>query len=138
MKSLIDYIQEEGGMAGSGLCATPGNTMGMGNPMPAGVAGPKGSEPLSTYKDKKAKVKKEKLPKKKRKVKEEDMVSEAMKFPLTNFLAELSHLMARYKVTLVQDEEGTYFEDDKKHIVYDITNSYLTPEAMKKIAVNKK
>ena len=46
-KGLVDILREElaGGMASSGLAATPGNTMGMGNtamPGPAQV----GTEPL--------------------------------------------------------------------------------------------
>lgn len=45
MKSLYKYIQEE-------IAATPGNTMGAGNPMPAGVTGEVGSEPLATAKAK--------------------------------------------------------------------------------------
>ena len=45
MKSLYKYIQEE-------IAATPDNTMGVGNPMPAGVTGEIGSEPLVTVKTK--------------------------------------------------------------------------------------
>lgn len=52
MKHLIDYIEE----CGEG-CATPGNTMGMGNPMPPTEEAP-GSEPLC------GKCKKEKKKKK--------------------------------------------------------------------------
>lgn len=51
MKRLIDILREE--------CATPGNTVGMGNPMPAGEGVP-GSEPLVTAKAKKEKKKKNK------------------------------------------------------------------------------
>ena len=51
MKTLKDYIKEmEGG-------ATPGNTMGMGNPMAPGMDGTSGTEPLVS---KTAKFKKEK------------------------------------------------------------------------------
>ena len=51
MKSLKYYIKEmEGG-------ATPGNTMGMGNPMAPGMDGTPGTEPLVS---KTAKFKKEK------------------------------------------------------------------------------
>lgn len=52
MKHILDYIEEE--CAG---CATPGNTMGMGNPMPPTEEAP-GSEPLC------GKCKKEKKKKK--------------------------------------------------------------------------
>jgi hypothetical protein len=52
MKNITD-IYEEGG-----CCSTPGNTVGMGNPMPAGVNGENGTEPLSpTAKAKKQKKK---------------------------------------------------------------------------------
>ena len=51
MKNLKDYIKEmEGG-------ATPGNTMGMGNPLAPGMDGTTGTEPLV---GKTAKFKKEK------------------------------------------------------------------------------
>jgi hypothetical protein len=46
MKTLYAYIQEMDG------CATPGNTMGMGNPMPADI-GVQGTEPLVGKKKKK-------------------------------------------------------------------------------------
>lgn len=62
MKSLYLYIKEEGECAS--INATPGNTMGMGNPMPAGVNGEVGSEPLvntRTKKYKKEKKTKEKI-----------------------------------------------------------------------------
>lgn len=52
MKELYKYIKEEG------VAATPGNTMGVGNPMPAGVNGNEGSEPIPTAKAKKQKKKK--------------------------------------------------------------------------------
>ena len=52
MRHILDYIEEE--CAG---CATPGNTMGMGNPMPPTEEAP-GSEPLC------GKCKKEKKKKK--------------------------------------------------------------------------
>lgn len=52
MKELYKYIKEEG------IAATPGNTMGAGNPMPAGVNGNEGSEPIPTAKAKKQKRKK--------------------------------------------------------------------------------
>ena len=48
MKRLAEYLKEE--------CATPGNTVGMGNPMPPGEGQP-GSEPLVTAKTKKEKKK---------------------------------------------------------------------------------
>ena len=51
MRRLIDILREE--------CATPGNTVGMGNPMPAEEGVP-GSEPLVTAKAKKEKKKKSK------------------------------------------------------------------------------
>lgn len=52
MKNITD-IYEEGE-----CCSTPGNTLGMGNPMPAGVNGENGTEPLSpTAKAKKQKKK---------------------------------------------------------------------------------
>lgn len=52
MKTLKEYLKEmEGG-------ATPGNTMGMGNPMAPGMDGTPGTEPLVTNKT--AKTKKEK------------------------------------------------------------------------------
>lgn len=54
MKSIIDFYE-------CGLNATPTNTMGMGNPMPATENTP-GSEPLIPAKKcKKAKCKKEKI-----------------------------------------------------------------------------
>ena len=52
MKELYKYIKEEG------IATTPGNTMGMGNPMPVGMNGNIGSEPLPTAKAKKQKRKK--------------------------------------------------------------------------------
>ena len=52
MKNLIDIMLEMDG------CATPGNTMGMGNPLPAGECYP-GSEPLDPA-CKRAKAKKQK------------------------------------------------------------------------------
>jgi hypothetical protein len=52
MKTLKEYLKEmEGG-------ATPGNTMGMGNPMAPGMDGTPGTEPLVTNRT--AKTKKEK------------------------------------------------------------------------------
>lgn len=53
MKNLKDYIKEMEG----GVTATPGNTMGMGNPMTPGMDGTPGTEPLVS---KTAKFKKEK------------------------------------------------------------------------------
>lgn len=66
MKSLQNYLLEE--LEGA---ATPGNTMGMGNPMPAGVTSEFGTEPPvdHTHSDdetKTAKCKKEKCNKKKK------------------------------------------------------------------------
>lgn len=60
MKDLFSFLEE----CGEG-CATPGNTMGMGNPYCDGEKG-EGSEPLP-----KAKAKKEKKPKKQKKSEEE-------------------------------------------------------------------
>lgn len=59
MKNIIDYIREMDGMA------APGNTMGMGNPMPP-VNGEPGSEPVipgetPTSKEKYYKKKKKKI-----------------------------------------------------------------------------
>lgn len=51
MKKLYKYLKEE-------IAATPGNTMGMGNPIPAGVNGNIGSEPIPTAKAKKQRKKK--------------------------------------------------------------------------------
>lgn len=51
MKDLLIFLNEEG------IAATPGNTVGMGNPMPAGVNGEIGTEPLPTAKAKKEKRK---------------------------------------------------------------------------------
>ena len=56
MKDIFDLYED------GGICATPANTMGMGNPMPAGVSADGiGSEPLvgKTAKAKKEKSKKE-------------------------------------------------------------------------------
>lgn len=49
MKDLYLYIMEEGE---GGVAATPGNTMGMGNPTPPGEGGEPGSEPMVTAKTK--------------------------------------------------------------------------------------
>lgn len=64
MKSLYNFLNEEGGAP-----ATPGNTMGMGDPV-ADDGNGKGTEPLTT---KTAKSKKEKphKPRKKKKSEEE-------------------------------------------------------------------
>ena len=52
MKNIADIYEDEG------IACTPGNTMGMGNPTPPGVAGETGTEPLSpTAKAKKRKKK---------------------------------------------------------------------------------
>lgn len=56
MKELYKYIKEE--VAATASNATPGNVMGAGNPMPAGVNGDIGTEPLPTAKAKKQKRKK--------------------------------------------------------------------------------
>lgn len=55
MKSLKTYLECDGGA----VAATPGNTMGMGNPMVPTDSLP-GSEPLVTAKAKKEKVKRNK------------------------------------------------------------------------------
>ena len=55
MEELYKYIKEEVAAASN---ATPGNTTGVGNPMPAGVNGDIGTEPLPTAKAKKQKRKK--------------------------------------------------------------------------------
>lgn len=130
MKDLKDYIKE---------CdaATPANTMGMGNPTPPGVGAPdaKGTEGLPT-----AKVKKEDA-KKKRKRNEhlgESQVNEVMKFNKKGFLGELGVLMAKYKVRLVHDVEGSYFEDENGEMILDLTDQFMTPEKMKAIAVKTK
>lgn len=47
MKTIYDFIKEEGAPVGS---ATPGNTIGMGNPLPAGSDGEIGSDPIPTAK----------------------------------------------------------------------------------------
>lgn len=52
MKTLRQYLECDG-------CATPGNTIGMGNPMVLTGSSP-GSEPLITAKAKKEKIKKNK------------------------------------------------------------------------------
>lgn len=52
MKTLRQYLECDG-------CATPGNTVGMGNPMVPTNSSP-GSEPLITAKAKKEKIKKNK------------------------------------------------------------------------------
>lgn len=54
MKPLKQYLECDGGAV-----ATPGNTMGMGNPMPPTDSVP-GSEPLVTAKAKKEKIKRNK------------------------------------------------------------------------------
>lgn len=70
MKNLIEYIEE----CGEG-CATPSNTMGMGNPMPPGepgspgVPGTPGTEPIKTIAGPKQE-KKETSKRKKKKVTE--------------------------------------------------------------------
>lgn len=97
MKHILDYIEEE--CAG---CATPGNTMGMGNPMPPSEEAP-GSEPLC------GKCKKEK---KKKKVTESildddlDGNENAMKKKWV-----MDHLQS-YK-----DEVDRHFEIDKNGLI---------------------
>ncbi len=51
MKGLYKYIRED-------MVAMPENTMGTGNPIPAGEGGDVGSEPLPRSKSKKQKRKK--------------------------------------------------------------------------------
>lgn len=58
MKELYKYIKEEVAATVAASNATPGNTIGVGNPMPAGVNGDIGTEPLPTAKAKKQKRKK--------------------------------------------------------------------------------
>lgn len=58
MKTLNKYIKEEVAAAATASNATPGNTAGTGNPIPAGVNGDIGTEPLPTAKAKKQKRKK--------------------------------------------------------------------------------
>lgn len=60
MEKLYKFIKEEVAAA-TASNATPGNTMGAGNPMPAGVNGNIGTEPLPTAKAKKQKRKKNHL-----------------------------------------------------------------------------
>lgn len=133
MKTIKDYIQEcdasasalAGGF-GSGN-ATPSNTMGMGNP--------DGTE-IPTAK---AQVEKPKKKKKKKNVSESETINEfAMKFNKKGFLGELGLLMAKYKVRFVHDVEGSYFEDENGDMILDLTNQFITPEKMKKIAVKTK
>lgn len=58
MKELYKYIKEEVAATATASNATPGNTAGTGNPMPSGVNGDIGTEPLPTAKAKKTKKKK--------------------------------------------------------------------------------
>jgi len=136
MKNIKDYIDECGAAPAGGFgpgMATPANTMGMGNPAPPGMGDPSstGSEGIITAKSKVEKVRK------KRKKKEEE-VTEAMKFNSKGFLAELATLMAKYKVRFVHDSEGSYFEDEYGNMVLDLTDKFVSPEQMSKIAVKGK
>lgn len=135
MKDLKQYIEEECGAGGfSPGMATPANTMGMGNPTPPGIGDPNaiGSEGLPTAK---AKVEK---PKRKKKKKDQQEISEAMKFDAKGFIGELSTLMSKYNVRLVHDTEGSYFEDKYGNMILDLTDKFITPEKMSKIAANTK
>ena len=133
MKTIKDYIQEcdapasaPAGGFGPGN-ATPGNTMGMGNP--------DGTE-IPTAK---AQVEKPKKKKKKKNVSESETINEfAMKFNKKGFLGELGLLMEKYKVRFVHDVEGSYFEDENGDMILDLTDQFITPEKMKKIAVKTK
>lgn len=132
MKTIKDYIQEcdapaaPAGGFGPGN-ATPANTMGMGNP--------DGTE-IPTAK---AQVEKPKKKKKKKNVSESETINEfAMKFNKKGFLGELGLLMEKYKVRFVHDVEGSYFEDENGNMILDLTDQFITPEKMKKIAVKTK
>lgn len=104
MKSIIDYIQE----CGEG-CATPANTMGMGNPMVPGVAaapgqlGSPGSEPING----KSKPKREK---KYKKVQEgilnqdfDDRVNDDMKSAIIGWVAKVGTEGQVKKITVDDD-----------------------------------
>lgn len=130
MKTIKDYIDECGeapaGGFGPGM-ATPGNTMGMGNP--------DGTEVPTA----KAKVEKPKKRRKKKEVKESETVNEfAMKFNKKKFFAEFFEVMEKYKVKIVSDVEGTYIEDQYGNMILDLTDKFLTPEEIKKIAIEAK
>ena len=137
MKDLIDYIKEEcAGCAGAPAApaggfgpgnATPGNTIGMGNP--------DGTEVPTA----KARVEKPKKRKRKRPVSESESINEfAMKFNKKGFLAELAMLMDKYKVKIVSDVEGTYLEDSNGDEILDLTDKFLTSDKLKRIATTQK
>ena len=65
-------------------------------------------------------------------------INEVLKFDRKNFLAELAKLMVKYKVNLVNDVEGAYFEDQYGNTVLDITDKFYSPAAMMKVAANSK
>ena len=141
MKDLKEYIEECGAAPAGGfgpVMATPGNTMGAGNPALPGMGDPDapGSEGIPTAKAKKEDVKKKR--KRNKKLSEAQVNEFAMKFNKKNFLAELSTLMTKYKVRLVHDVEGSYFEDESGNMVLDLTDKFITPEKMKEIAVKEK
>lgn len=122
MKNLDSYLEE--------LCATPANTMGMGNPAAPCPDGEPGSEPIPTAKAKRSQ------PKRKRKTTDMDeaMLDEAMLFPIKRFFGEIAHVFSKYHVTLVNDEEGTYFEDESGNVLFDITKKYMDPAAWMRTA----
>ena len=141
MKDLKDFIEECGAAPAGGFgpgMATPANTMGMGNPAPPGMGDPNapGSEGVPTAKVKKEDVKKKR--KRNKKLSEAQINEFAMKFNKKGFLGELGLLMAKYRVRLVHDVEGSYFEDENGNMVLDLTDQFMTPEKMKALAVKQK
>lgn len=141
MKDLKDFIEECGAAPAGGFgpgMATPANTMGMGNPTPPGMGDPNapGSEGVPTAKVKKEDVKKKR--KRNKKLSEAQINEFAMKFNKKGFLGELGLLMAKYRVRLVHDVEGSYFEDENGNMVLDLTDQFMTPEKMKALAVKQK
>lgn len=126
MKSLFEYIKECGE-----LYATPDNTTGMGNPMPADV-GIEGTEPLVQGKPLKP------LKKKKRKVKEsllddEESLDDNSKQTIINSIKDYigkNYIKCDYKISDEPDENGKFVVNSLKSVtanrfIKELTNDHF-------------
>lgn len=122
MISLFNYLQE------CGDCATPSNTMGMGNPMPADI-GVEGTEPLVGAKKKKKKNIKESI----FDDEEETLYKAATLSAIRTWVEEnISNVKGKYTIEQFNDKykvsfkskifNGAIEEEIPEYIVLDLTN----------------
>jgi hypothetical protein len=121
MISLFNYLQE------CSDCATPSNTMGMGNPMPADI-GVVGTEPLVGSKKKKKKNIKESIFDDEEEILDTAVLSSVRDWVETN----MWNLKGKYTIEQINDKykvsfkskllNGAINEEIPEHIVLDLTN----------------